>query len=68
MQETFDTNGHSFDTMVTGELKGRLIVNYLRLLWLESKAAQSPCLFVQQAPSPASMAISPRNLLIPTQL
>lgn len=54
--------------MVTGELKGRLIVNYLRLLRPESKAAQSPCLFVQRAPTSASMAISPRNLLRPTQL
>lgn len=53
--------------MVTGELKRRLIVNYLQLLWLESKGAQSPCQIEQQAPAPVSTAISPRNLLWPTR-
>lgn len=48
--------------MVTGELKGRLIVNYLRLLWLESKGAQSSCPIMRRAPAPASLAIIVREV------
>ncbi|KAF0024814.1 hypothetical protein F2P81_023616 [Scophthalmus maximus] len=48
---------------IAEELKRRQIVNYLRLLWLRLKGPHSPCPFVQRAPTPAYMAISPRNPL-----